>query len=219
MRRVRAFNRLCAVALLVAAQPVVARAQRGCSTGVSADHIFPGLSLREGSAVGEIGAGDGELTLAAARLVGPSGKVYSSELGEKRVRELEDVVRGASLPQVSVVAGDPLVTNFPESCCDAIFMRDVYHHFADPAAMNASILRSLRPGGRLAVVDFTPPPGSDEVAPSLRSKDGTHGIRPATLARELEKAGFVEISTEVSLNRWYVLMARKPASPRESDVD
>ena len=40
-------------------------------------------------------------------------------------------------------------------------MRNVYHHFGDPGAMNASLFKSLKPGGSLAVQDFGPPPGAE----------------------------------------------------------
>jgi ubiquinone/menaquinone biosynthesis C-methylase UbiE len=49
-----------------------------------------------------------------------------------------------------VVEGGLAQTNLPDECCDAVFMRHVYHHFGDPPAMNASLFRSLKPGGRLA---------------------------------------------------------------------
>jgi ubiquinone/menaquinone biosynthesis C-methylase UbiE len=169
--------------------------------------------LKPGDTVAEIGAGKGELTLAAANVVGRTGKVYASELGEKRVLELERAVSLAALPQISVVAGSPTNTNFPDACCDAIFMQDVYHHFSDPAAMNAGILRSLKPGGRLAIVDFTPPPDSPDVEPASRAKDGSHGVRPATLTRELTEAGFEGIAIDAAGDRWFLVVARKPAAP------
>jgi SAM-dependent methyltransferase len=193
---------LLALARLVQAQP--ADSQR----------LFAALGLKAGDSVGEIGAGKGALTLAAAHVVGASGRVYSSELGEKRVGELERIVKEAALQQISVVAGSETSTHFPDACCDAIFLQDVYHHFGDPAAMNASMLRSLKPGGRLAIVDFTPPPDSPDVEPALRAKDGSHGVRPKQLERELTQAGFEGISVDSAGNRWFLLVARKPAAPR-----
>jgi hypothetical protein len=43
-----------------------------------------------------------------------------------------------------------ITANFQDGCCDAIFVRDVHHHFDDPAAMNASLVMSLKPGDRPA---------------------------------------------------------------------
>jgi ubiquinone/menaquinone biosynthesis C-methylase UbiE len=142
-----------------------------------------------------MGAGDGELTLAAARLVGPAGRVYTSELGDERVKALRVKVARSHTSQITVVAGDANKTNFPDGGCDALFMRSVYHHFADPAAMNASIAAALKPGARLAIVDFTPPPGSEAACPADRGKDGMHGITAETLSRELKDAGFEAVSS------------------------
>src|SRR5688572_5040425 len=96
---------------------VVAQSQRG---SIATSSLFAALELKQGQTVGEIGAGKGELTLEAARTVGGQGKVFTSELGEDRVKQLQSVVQSSGLSQISVVAGDPNKTNFPESCCDAI---------------------------------------------------------------------------------------------------
>ena len=82
-------------------------------------------------------------------------------------------------------------TNLPADCCDAIFMRLVYHHFGDPPAMNASLLRSLKPGGRLAVLEFRPTSGVT----------ARRGSAPRATARgdasqvieELTAAGFADV--------------------------
>jgi ubiquinone/menaquinone biosynthesis C-methylase UbiE len=208
--RLRPFNRLtiAVVALLATTQARIAQPQPADS-----QRLFARLGLKAGDTVGEIGAGKGALSLAAAHVVGATGKVYASELGEKRVQELERAVSAAALPQISVVAGSPTSTNFRDACCDAIFMQDVYHHFTDPSAMNAGILRSLKPGGRLVIVDFAPPPDSPEAEPANRAKDGSHGVRPATLTRELTQAGFEGIAIDAAGDRWFLLVATKPAAP------
>src|SRR5918996_3929859 len=131
-------------------------AQRSGST-IDTGKIFEAIGVREGGTVCEVGAGDGDLSLAAARIVGPQGRIYTSELGEERIKALQKKVDDSSLAQIAVVSGDPVNTNFPDGICDALFMRNVYHHFADPAAMNASLWKALTPGGRLAIVDFSPP--------------------------------------------------------------
>ena len=131
-------------------------AQQSGST-IPTDRIFEALALREGQTLCEMGAGTGELSIAAAKVVGSTGRVYTSELGDDRIKTLRGRVASSELSQISVVAGDPVKTNFPDGVCDVLFMRNVYHHFADPAAINTSIAAALKPGGRLAVVDFAPP--------------------------------------------------------------
>ena len=178
----RRLSLLLLVTLLV---PASAWAQ---ASSISTDRIFDAIGVRDGGTVCEIGAGDGELSLAAARRVGAQGRIYTSELGDNRVKALQEKVSGSTLAQVTVVAGDAIRTNFPDASCDALFMRNVYHHFTDPAKMNASIAAALKPGGRVAVIDFTPP-GKEAECPADRGKDGMHGISPETLSRELEGRG------------------------------
>jgi SAM-dependent methyltransferase len=91
-------------------------------------------------------------------------------------------------------------------------MRGVYHHLTDPAAMDASLLRALRPGGTLAVIDFAPrlllAPWTPKGIPSDR---GGHGIRHELTTAELEQAGFDAVRTFES---WpggcYCVLFQKP---------
>ena len=72
------------------------------------------------------------------------------------VRALRAAVADAKLGNVTVVEAKASDSGLPAGCCDAIVLRRVYHHVADPAATNASLLRALRPGGVLAVIDIPP---------------------------------------------------------------
>jgi tRNA A58 N-methylase Trm61 len=196
---------LGSVALACVLLPSAARAQPGSS--LPEDAILDAIGAREGSTVCEIGAGDGELSVAAAHRVGPQGHVYSSELGDAHVRELRGKV--AESTQITVVSGDPMKTNFPEGACDGLFMRNVYHHFDDPAAMDASIAAAVKPGGKVAVVDFRPN-GKEASRPTDRDQNGTHGVSADAVTRELEQAGFTSVSTARAEERWFMVVASKP---------
>jgi ubiquinone/menaquinone biosynthesis C-methylase UbiE len=111
------------------------------------------LALEPGKVVADVGAGKGELTRALAREVGPTGRVYSTEIDAARLKALH----AARLDNVTVVEARSNETGLPPSCCDAIVLRRVYHHLAEPARINASLLQALRPGGMLVVIDFPPP--------------------------------------------------------------
>lgn len=108
------------------------------------------LVLKAGAVVADVGAGGGELTFALAKEV---KQVFSTEIDPDRLRRL----REAKVANVTVVEAQASETGLPPSCCDAIVLRRVYHHLAQPAPINASLLRALRPGGALAVIDFAPP--------------------------------------------------------------
>jgi ubiquinone/menaquinone biosynthesis C-methylase UbiE len=195
-----AFSTLMAVLVLAAG----AHAQG--NHAIAASRIFDALALHEGATACEMGAGDGELSIAAAARVGPRGHVYTSELGEARISTLRSKMAGRS--QVEVVAAAADRTNFPDAACDGLFMRNVYHHFGTPAVMNASIATAIKPGGRIVVVDFTPP-GAEAPTPADRDEDDMHGVTPASVRRELIDAGFTIERTEES-GRAFMVVAVRP---------
>jgi SAM-dependent methyltransferase len=115
------------------------------------------LALKPGMSVADVGAGNGELTVALAGEVGSSGRVYSTDIDPESLEQVRASVAAARLANVTLVQSQAADTRLPAHCCDAIVLRRVYHHVTDPAAINASLLRALRPGGVLAVIDFPPP--------------------------------------------------------------
>lgn len=185
-------------------------AQNAQENAADAARLIQALAIHEGSIVGEIGAGTGELTIAMAKAVGESGRVFSNELNKDRLKTIAAAAAKIGASNVTPVEGRELETNFADECCDAIFMRNVYHHFGDPAAMDASLFKSLKPGGRLAVIDFAPP-GDEAATPDGRSKDGFHGVKAPTVERELKAAGFEIISADTR-NRDVFVVARRPTS-------
>lgn len=174
-----------------------------------ADRLIKALDLRAGSIVAEIGAGDGELTVSIAQIVGDTGRVFSNELNADKVQALRGKMQKGGVANVTVVAGRANDTSLPDQCCHGIFMRDVYHHFSDPAAMNASIMNALKPGGKLVILEFGPPPGAESADVARRGEDGQHGITPPTLERELRAAGFEIVSTEEYGFRSSMTIARR----------
>ena len=204
------------LAAAVASAP--AAAQNAAQFTADAERVIKALDLRPGTIVAELGAGYGALTVLIAKAVGDTGRVFSNEVNGDRVQQISRVVENAGLKNVTVVTGQAKDANLPEQCCDAVFMRDVYHHFADPVAMNASIMKALKPGGKLAVLDFGPPPGAESPRPEDRDEDGHHGITPATLERELKAAGFEILSTEQYGLRSSLTVARRPLAPCPEDV-
>lgn len=172
------------------------------------------MGWKPGQVIAEIGAGEGQMTFAAAARVGSTGHVYTTELDDKKVAHLREEVKHRKLENVTVVKADTVATNLPENCCDDVFMRRVYHHFTDPVQTDASIFRALKPGGLLAVIDFAPRKGLPPVDGAPKSHGG-HGVPQNILIQELTSAGF-EIVTQQQ--NWpdndYCVIARKPAGPK-----
>jgi ubiquinone/menaquinone biosynthesis C-methylase UbiE len=168
------------------------------------------LELSPESTVADLGAGSGEVTLEIARQLGAKARVYSTDINRVRLEEIKKAAAAANLTNVTVIEGAPAATRLPDACCDAIFVRYVYHHFGDPPAMNASILRSLKPGGRFAVMDAGPRLAGT-VPPAERASGDKHGVIHETVVEELKAAGFEIVRVVPDWPaKLFLVLARKP---------
>lgn len=175
-----------------------------------AKRLAPLLNWQPGNVVADIGAGGGELTLAAAKRVGKTGRVYATELDAKKLAHLEELA--ANTTNITVLRAGETQTNLPPACCDSIFMRLVYHHLTKPAEVDASLFRSLKPGGLLGVIDEEPQPGSKMPA-GVPENRGGHGVPEKIMIEEVTAAGFQVVK---SFENWpvqhYCVVFRKPTS-------
>ncbi len=176
-----------------------------------AARLVTALKLHDGQTVADIGAGRGQLTVALARDVGLSGRVYATELDSARLRDIRQATDSAGLKNVSVIQAHATRTNLPERCCDALVLRRVYHHFDNPRLMNASLRQSLKPGGLLAVIDFEPD-SAESPDPSNRDTGDQHGVTSATVVRELSQAGLEVVAVEEGTRPGrYMVVVRRPS--------
>ena len=171
----------CAVAVVFAAQV------RGDAAG-EVGRLAELMGWKAGIFVADIGAGDGEYTFAAVERVGAAGKVYATEIDAKKIAALKSEAAKRKLANVVVVESKEADTNLPAGCCDAIFLRRVYHHLTKPAEFDAALVRSLKSGGRLAIIDFPARAGLDPVE-GVPSNRGGHGIPQKIVIEELTAAG------------------------------
>lgn len=172
------------------------------------------LDLKPGMTVGDVGAGFGAWTMRFARELGPTGRVYATDIGSAQLAALRDVTQRERLNNVTVIEGAVNATNLPALCCDAILIRDAYHHLTQPDAVIRTLAASLKPGGRLAVIDFPPRPNS-EVPAGVPANRGGHGVPPEVVQREVGTA-LTHVST---ITAWsptsepaslYLVLFRKP---------
>lgn len=168
------------------------------------------LSLRQGMTVAEIGAGSGWLTVEVAQRVGPSGRVYATELSAARLDDIRQAASEAELGNVTVLQAGERATNLPAACCDAIFMRRVYHHLSEPSPIVASIHEALRPGGRLVIIEFR----SD----GLLGKVTRMGFDRAALIDAVTTGGFRVLSSD-EWPGWdhYVAVFEKSAAGKRTE--
>jgi cyclopropane fatty-acyl-phospholipid synthase-like methyltransferase len=142
------------------------------------------LELKPGMTVADVGAGFGAWTMRLARELGPTGRVYATDLGAAQIAALRDVTRREQLNNVTVIEGAVSSSNLPALCCDAVLIRDAYHHFTEPDTLIRSLAASLKPGGRLVVIDFPPRPDTEVPAGVPANRRG-HGVPPEIVQREV----------------------------------
>src|SRR5881396_2833045 len=190
-RRLLLIGLACTVALVFAGQV------RG-DAAEEVKRLAELMGWKAGTGGADMGAGDGMFTFAAVERVGAAGKVYATEMDTKKLAELKSETARRKVGNVVVVESKEADTNLPSACCNVIFLRRVYHHLTKPAEFDANIVRSLKPGGRLAIIDFPPRPGLGEVKGVPSNRSG-HGIPQKVLIDEITAAG---LQLEKTVDDW-----------------
>ena len=151
------------------------------------------LGLEPGMTVADIGTGRGAMAMVLGRLVG-SGRVYATDIAQRSLTITREYARKEGLTNVTVIQGGANSTNLPSECCDAVFLRNVYHHITEPTTFNKSLYASARRGARLAIIDGPADKGSALPA-GVPSNRGGHGVPATVVIDELTAAGFVHVRT------------------------
>jgi len=186
-------KRLATAALVLLFLSTVAAQQTGLTDAqlkaaeVEVGKLVEALELKPGMTMADVGAGFGAWTMRFSRSLGPVGRVYATDIGAAQLAALRETVQRERLANVTVLEGAVSSTNLPALCCDAILIRDAYHHLTQAEDIIRSFAASLKPGGRLAVVDFPPRPNS-EVPAGVPANRGGHGVPPEVVQREVGAA-------------------------------
>jgi ubiquinone/menaquinone biosynthesis C-methylase UbiE len=145
--------------------------------------------------IADIGSGGGAMTVVLGKW-NTSGHVFATDITPHALRWTRDYVKKEGLTNVTVIEGAAAATNLPDECCDAVFLRHVYHHITGIEAFNKSLHVSLKPGGRLAIIDFEPRrPNPAEVPKGVPANRLGHGIPTSVVIDELTAAGFTHVRT------------------------
>lgn len=128
------------------------------------DDVVANLNLQPTDVVGDIGAGSGFFSFRMAKLV-PQGKVLAVDIQPQMLAMIEERKRSEGVTNVEGVLGDIDDTKLPESAVDLVLLVDAYHEFSHPWEMMNSIVKALKPGGRVVLLEY-------------REEDATVPIRP-----------------------------------------
>jgi SAM-dependent methyltransferase len=163
------------------------------------EEVLDALHLQPTSLVADIGAGTGYFSVRIAKRV-PEGKIFAADVEPDMVRYLGARAEREQLANLTPVLARTDTANLPEPV-DLILVVDTYHHIDDRTRYFAALQSSLRPGGRLVIIDFK--------ADSPNGPPAKHRISPERVGEELAAAGYMLIEKFEFLPRQYGLIFRK----------
>ena len=147
------------------------------------DEVVTALGLRAGDAVADIGAGSGYFSTRFARAVGETGKVFAVDIDDGLIEYLRERAAKEKLNNMEPVLSKPDDPNLAPQSVDLVFICNVLHHVESRASYYKKLAAALRPGGRIAVIDFFK--RELPVGPGVEMK-----IAREEMVRELSDSGF-----------------------------
>jgi arsenite methyltransferase len=167
------------------------------------EEILERLHIREGQSIADIGSGGGYFTLAFARKVGKTGRVYAVDIKKKYLDFIRRRSEQAGLDNIIFVLAGEREMNLPEADLDLVFARNVFHHLPKPANYFANLKKYLKPGGIAAIIEHK------KKGFGFAALFGHHTSRDA-IVREMEEAGyFLTGSFDILPDQTFTLFAVK----------
>ena len=162
------------------------------------DQIMDKLLIAEGSVVADIGAGGGWFTMRLANRVGPNGTIYAEDVQSQMIEAITRRTGRAGLKNVKTVLGTSSDPRLPAPV-DAVLFNDAYHEFEHPVVMLGNVVKSLKPNGRIGIVEFK----KDGLGPGPPMEER---VDPEQVIRDAEAAGLRLVSRENFPRYLYMLV-------------
>jgi ubiquinone/menaquinone biosynthesis C-methylase UbiE len=161
------------------------------------------LALQPGQVVADIGAGTGYISSRLAKKVSPGGKVYAVDIQQEMLDLLSAKMKASGIQNVVPILGAVADPKLPTGSVDLVVMVDVYHEFSEPHEMMQNIARALKPGGRVAFVEYR---AEDPTVPIKR----VHKMSEAQVKKEAAAGGLQWEKTIEDLPRQHLILVQKP---------
>lgn len=171
------------------------------------DQAIAALGLKPGMTVADLGAGTGYYSRRMAREVGETGRVYAVDIQPEMLELLRENADAAGLTNIVTVLATGKNPRLPENAIDLVIMVDVYHELASPDEVMKALLTSLKPGGRVAFLEYRAEDPNVPIKP-------LHKMTEAQVRREAEAHGLEWIGTVRSLPWQHLIFFRKPVPPK-----
>ena len=167
------------------------------------DQVMDAVHVAEGTTVADIGAGGGWFTMRLARRVGPNGRVYAVDVQRLMIEAIRRRVQREGLNNVTAVLGtndDPRLS--PDARTDAVLIVDAFHEMDEPVVMLQNIARTLKPQGRIGIVDYR----EGEGGPGPLAEER---VPPAVVISQAAAAGLKLVEEHTFLPYQYFLIFGK----------
>ena len=167
------------------------------------DEVMDALGIAEGSVVADLGAGGGWFTTRLARRVGPNGKVYAEDIQHEMIEAMKRRVERLDLTKrVEFKLGDANDPKLPTGVLDAALIVDAYHEMEQPVTLLRNVAGSLKPTGRIGIVNFTKEGGGP--GPPMEER-----VDPERVIRDASAAGLRVVARPNFLRYQYMLVLGK----------
>lgn len=171
--------------------------------GESAD-VIRIAGIRPGMAVADIGTGTGYHVMRLAPVVGPNGRVFAQDISQAALNQVRQRAAAAKFTNVRTVRGSGANARLPAASVDVALMIHMYHEIEQPYLLLDRLRRSLRPGGRIVIVDLDRP-------------SQQHGMPKALLLCEVKAVGY-ELVTITDITQGYAAVFRPGLRPKAGSV-
>jgi predicted methyltransferase len=166
------------------------------------DQALDAIAIQKGSTVADIGAGVGYFTWRLAERVGPEGVVYGEDIQPAMIDMLQANMRERKIANVRPVLGTFTDPKLPRDAVDLVLLVDVYHEFSEPQKMLDRIRESLKPNGRLVLVEYRAEDPEVPIRPE-------HKMTVRQVRAEVEPQGYRFDKTLEVLPQQHIIVFRK----------
>ncbi len=167
------------------------------------DLLFDFLLDQDAQTVADIGVGTGYFALPWARALS-GGRVFGVDIQQEMLDILSQRAAQMGIRNIEPVLGSVDDPGLPPGAVDVVLIVDAYHEFSHPREMVAGIVRGLRPGGRLVLVEYR----AEDIFVPIKE---LHKMSEQQAIREITAAGLEWVATEDFLPQQHVLVFEKPA--------
>lgn len=167
--------------------------------------VLARLDLRAGIRVADIGAGTGYFTLPLAAAVAPGGRIFAVDMQPEMLDLLRKKLEGLAPDAVELVHGEATRTTLPDASIDVVFVANVWHEIDDLPSALREFARILRPGGRLAILDWRKDDGKEGEVPGPPL---SHRIAEADVVASVRSTFQVEPAEHIGVYHYLVRATR-----------